>query len=511
MKKLIQVLFLFFFISVCSYGQVTNLLVNGVGSNFTGVSGDQFTWAYDVPTAGDTTYIQIWVDTDNNGILNNSVDVIWQSFIQIDGDPKGHNGPPDMSNGADGHVSLQMSLGLAPAHYIMYFKNNNVIKLVAGQITALASPVFTISGRVTSGGSGMQYVVVNLDTENGNAFWTGITDANGDYSIKMNSDTSGNPWKVKIDNTIIFRPNVPTPDRYSLTLDQSVNTTYSGNDFVIENAAAHISGTLYNDAGEPYVGGEASITSSNGNFGRGMSVDSVGHFDLGLTASELPISNLNLGSGDSRDTTIVRAQHTFALVQSGNALTQDLYLFNTNSTITGRITLNGASPGYAMYLFAVNADTGQAETQTDNNGYFRFKVSTKIYNYQIAYTNDIVQNYNINNVVVHAGDSNVNIDLIPTDVKLTDSGIPSNYSLSQNYPNPFNPSTVINYEIPKVSRVTISVYNVLGQEITKLVNREQAAGKYSVDFNAEKLSSGIYFYKIQAGNFSSFKKMILMK
>jgi hypothetical protein len=52
---------------------------------------------------------------------------------------------------------------------------------------------------------------------------------------------------------------------------------------------------------------------------------------------------------------------------------------------------------------------------------------------------------------------------------------------------------------------------VLGQEITKLVNREQAAGKYSVDFNAEKLSSGIYFYKIQAGNFSSFKKMILMK
>jgi hypothetical protein len=112
---------------------------------------------------------------------------------------------------------------------------------------------------------------------------------------------------------------------------------------------------------------------------------------------------------------------------------------------------------------------------------------------------------------VHAGDSNVNIDLIPTDVKLIDSGIPSNYYLSQNYPNPFNPSTVINYEIPKVSRVTISVYNVLGQEITKLVNREQAAGKYSVDFNAEKLSSGIYFYKIQAGNFSSFKKMILMK
>jgi hypothetical protein len=164
-----------------------------------------------------------------------------------------------------------------------------------------------------------------------------------------------------------------------------------------------------------------------------------------------------------------------------------------------------------MSLFAVNADTGQAETQTDNNGYFRFKVSTKIYNYQIAYTNDIVQNYNINNVIVHAGDSNVNIDLIPTDVKLIDSGIPSNYYLSQNYPNPFNPSTVINYEIPKVSRVTISVYNVLGQEITKLVNREQAAGKYSVDFNAEKLSSGIYFYKIQAGNFSSFKKMILMK
>jgi hypothetical protein len=85
------------------------------------------------------------------------------------------------------------------------------------------------------------------------------------------------------------------------------------------------------------------------------------------------------------------------------------------------------------------------------------------------------------------------------------------YNLAQNYPNPFNPSTLITYSIPKSSNVMVKVYNVLGKLITTLVNENQEAGIYKVNFEARGLSNGIYFYKIQAGNYSAVKKMLLLK
>lgn len=88
---------------------------------------------------------------------------------------------------------------------------------------------------------------------------------------------------------------------------------------------------------------------------------------------------------------------------------------------------------------------------------------------------------------------------------------PDNFSLEQNYPNPFNPGTKINYSIKENSFVTLKVFDVLGNEISILVNEEKPAGNYSIDFNAKSLSNGIYFYSITAGDFSSVKKMILLK
>ncbi|MEP0862683.1 MAG: T9SS type A sorting domain-containing protein, partial [Ignavibacterium sp.] len=89
----------------------------------------------------------------------------------------------------------------------------------------------------------------------------------------------------------------------------------------------------------------------------------------------------------------------------------------------------------------------------------------------------------------------------------------NNFILEQNYPNPFNPSTKIKYVIPNGVRnlVTLKVYDVLGNEVATLVNEEKPAGIYEVEFNASKLSSGIYFYKLQAGSFVETKKMILLK
>ena len=88
---------------------------------------------------------------------------------------------------------------------------------------------------------------------------------------------------------------------------------------------------------------------------------------------------------------------------------------------------------------------------------------------------------------------------------------PSDFVLYQNYPNPFNPATIIKYNIPYSTNVTIRVYDVIGKEIATLVNESKSAGNYEVVFNADNLSSGIYFYKLIAGNVVQTKKMILLR
>lgn len=90
-------------------------------------------------------------------------------------------------------------------------------------------------------------------------------------------------------------------------------------------------------------------------------------------------------------------------------------------------------------------------------------------------------------------------------------GVPQTFSLSQNYPNPFNPSTVMYYELPVAGKVSLVVYNLLGQEVTTLVNEEQKVGRYRVEFSAPHLASGVYFYRLRAGSFSGVKKMVLIK
>jgi hypothetical protein len=92
-----------------------------------------------------------------------------------------------------------------------------------------------------------------------------------------------------------------------------------------------------------------------------------------------------------------------------------------------------------------------------------------------------------------------------------DDQIPTQYSLGQNYPNPFNPSTTIKFQVPNSSFVNLKVYDVLGNEVATLVNEEKSAGSYEVNFDASQLSSGIYFYKLQAGTFLETKKMILIR
>ena len=104
----------------------------------------------------------------------------------------------------------------------------------------------------------------------------------------------------------------------------------------------------------------------------------------------------------------------------------------------------------------------------------------------------------------------IDYDII-TGVNNNVTSIANDYSLSQNYPNPFNPSTKIAYSIPTNGLVTLKIYNILGKEVQTLVSEVKSAGSYEVSFNAASLSSGVYFYKLESGNFIDTKKMFLLK
>ena len=115
-------------------------------------------------------------------------------------------------------------------------------------------------------------------------------------------------------------------------------------------------------------------------------------------------------------------------------------------------------------------------------------------------------NVNANNIAKYSCGILTSVD----DGKRTDT-LPQQFLMEQNYPNPFNPTSTIRYIIPQKGFVKISVYDVLGREISVLVNEEKNPGRYEIIFDAKELSSGIYFYTIRAAGFTQSKKMILMK
>ncbi len=98
----------------------------------------------------------------------------------------------------------------------------------------------------------------------------------------------------------------------------------------------------------------------------------------------------------------------------------------------------------------------------------------------------------------------------PTAIETIDA-VPKRFSLDQNYPNPFNPATRIRYALPEPAAARLTIYDVLGREVSLLVDRQQAAGTYEVTFEAGDLPSGVYFYRLETGPFSEIRQMLLVK
>jgi hypothetical protein len=112
---------------------------------------------------------------------------------------------------------------------------------------------------------------------------------------------------------------------------------------------------------------------------------------------------------------------------------------------------------------------------------------------------------------IHAGFWFQNVSIVTSIEQIASETVPREFRLEQNYPNPFNPSTTITFELPKSSLVRLSVYDILGREVSLLVNEKRDAGAHRVTFIASGLSSGVYFYRMQAGDFVRTRKLLLLR
>jgi hypothetical protein len=197
-----------------------------------------------------------------------------------------------------------------------------------------------------------------------------------------------------------------------------------------------------------------------------------------------------------------------------------LYWKTTNSGISWSNNVNNPHGQISFYN-----DTLCLNVHLAPSNYYHFDVSgnsgnswvleDSLLRYSALYFGKLLSD----KIIMVVGDSGkiLRNDNFITEIKYKSQNIPYNYLLSQNYPNPFNPSTNIRYEIPKNGFVKLVVFDILGREIQTLVNEKQNAGSYEVTFNARQpglgsnLSSGIYFYKLQSGNYTETKRMLLIK
>lgn len=223
-------------------------------------------------------------------------------------------------------------------------------------------------------------------------------------------------------------------------------------------------------------------------------------------------------------------------VQTGANINADFVFIN--GTYSGNGTINGLpipveltsfTAGFIDNKILINWQTA---SETNNMGFEVQKSEVKSQMTDSGFewvvlgfvdgagtTTEII-NYNFTDINIKSGTFKYRLKQIDFDGKFTFSDeveviieIPLEFAMYQNYPNPFNPTTTIKYQLAEAGNVLLKVYDILGNEVAVLVNEEKEAGYYNIEFSSDKynISSGVYIYSIKAGDFSSIKKMMLLK
>jgi hypothetical protein len=376
-------------------------------------SGDAVSWSYDLPT-GATADCEFWYDANGNGTIESGTDVNRFFFTQTDGDTNGNGGPPDTDGEVNGAVSFSQPVGFGPGKYVFKVTHNGSGSSIPGEVLALPSPAHTISGHITPpAGKSAQYIDVELHRNDqfGNPnFWDAYTDASGNYSIQMNADTAGNPWRIRIEKNP-YPPSVITPSEIEIT----ITGNHSGNDFSFIESAAQVVGIIRDDNGNTLPDASVQIRRNDGGAEHRETSDASGFFQIGLQLGELTDQTWDLQTdcrcenGVTQD--ILSAQVRLPVINANDSLYRELTVYNANSQIHGEVRVNGGVPDYSIQIIASSVDTAYAQALSDSaDGSFIINVSDKIHEYAL-FASFLPFGWSQENVVAHAGDNGVIINI----------------------------------------------------------------------------------------------------
>jgi Secretion system C-terminal sorting domain len=218
----------------------------------------------------------------------------------------------------------------------------------------------------------------------------------------------------------------------------------------------------------------------------------------GLNWSQTSLNNITVNSLAVNGNNIYAAAGAHLYLSSNNGMNWAQTSLNYQQIYSIAVSGNNIFAGSYSYGVFVSSNNGIDWTQRNEGlGNLNIQAFCILNNYIFAGTNsNSVYRRSLNELIAIEPVSYV---------------VPETHSLSQNYPNPFNPVTRVNFQIPEVDYVRLSVYDLLGREVTVLVNEELRPGDYKVDFDGSNFPSGVYYYKLTAGGFTETKKMILVK
>lgn len=356
------------------------------------------------------------------------------------------------------------------------------------------------SGAFISTDYGVSWSPVNTGFTNTNVYAFAVSGTYlfaGAYDGVFLSTNNGANWSSSgLTSKIINTLAISGADIFAGTADGLVyRSTNNGTDWTSASSGLHSNSVVYTLA----VSGNNIFAGTN--FGVYVSADSGASWSSaglsGNVVSVLAFSGTNLYAGIF-DGVSVSANNGLSWTTSGTGLTQQT---DVRSLAFSGTDIFAGTWGDGVYLSTDNGSTWNSVNTTGLSG-------SRVHTLVISGTNLLA---GIDDGLWRRPLSNI------TGIENDNASMPDNYSLFQNYPNPFNPATLIRYALPSESKITISIYNLLGQEIKSLVNGTEPAGYHEVNFNAGSLSSGVYFYRIVANSlngkssFTSTRKLILMK
>jgi hypothetical protein len=332
----------------------------------------------------------------------------------------------------------------------------------------------------------------------------------------------------------------------SLALSQSparVNLGTSGNFALLAKTGISVTGitSIVGDIGvspaaATYITGYGLIMDASGTFSTSSlvvgNVYASDYTDPSPSKMTTAVSDMETAYTDAAGRSIPDFTELYTGDITGQTLTPGLYKWGTGVLVSaGGVTLSGTARDIWIFQIAQNLELASGAIVTLSGGAQDSNIFWQVAGQVTLGTTSAMKGILLcqTAIVMSTGatlngralaqsavtlDANTVIRPATVNIEIT-GAVPAGFALLQNYPNPFNPSTKIQYNLDKTAQVSLKVYNSLGHEVATLVNDRQEAGSHTVPFNTQNgirnLSSGVYFYRLEAGSFISMKKLILVK